>query len=82
MGSSITVALYSRRSSSVTMPPGKEKEIIDVGLCDLWWEEEVMLHRHASEQGQEGTQTNMKNCKVKGAKMGAQEMYLFFDKSS
>lgn len=39
----------------MTMPPGKEKENIDVGLFDLWWEEEGTLHHHASQQGQEGT---------------------------
>lgn len=66
----------------MTMPPGKEKETIDVGLCDLWQEEEVILHHHASQQGQEGTQTNPKSCKVKRAKMGAQEMNLFLDRSS
>lgn len=66
----------------MTMPPGKEKETIDVALCDLWWEEEVIVHHYASQQGQEGTQTNPKSIKVKKAKMGTQEVTLFLDRSS
>jgi len=64
------------------MPPGKENGTMDVGSCDLWWEEEVIFRHHASEQGQEGTQTNPKSCKVKRERMGAQEMNLFLDRSS
>lgn len=66
----------------MTMPPGKEKENIDVGLRDLWWEEEGILHHHASQQGQEGTRTSPKSREVMRAKMGAQEMNLFLDRSS